>query len=303
MPDMKRRLPVAALALALSSVPVGALAQILNEDGPAFPTTEFPDGATTASVSVGDVTATVAMERKPDIDPDNDVPLLTVTKAGAKVLEAAGVASGFEFPTAEASLADIDPDNPGPEVYFTSYSGGAHCCSTVIVGDQVGNGWVAVDVGDFDGDGNFLNDANGDGLAEIVTVDNRFLYQFDCYACSAAPLQILTVRGGKVFDVSTAPEFQGANRAWLKQIEDNVDPAERWTSMGYLAGWVAAKTRIGEGAQAWKDLEAHWDYASDPGEEVCPNGSEPEECAKKDRVMMKFPDRLKLFLDQAGYRS
>ena len=170
----------------LFAAAIGAQAAGTDEEdqAPAYPTTEFADGATSAAVTVGDVTAGISMVKRPEIDKEFDVPVLSVMVGQNKVLEVPGVASGMDFPAADASIADIDPDNSGPEVYFTSFSGGAHCCSNVVVGEQVGDKWVAVDIGDFDGDGNFLTDADGDGYAEIATVDNRFLYQFDCYACS-----------------------------------------------------------------------------------------------------------------------
>jgi hypothetical protein len=133
-------------------------------------------------------------------------------------------------------------------------------------------------------------------------VDNRFLYKFDCYACSAAPLTIYTVRAGVLIDVSTDPRFIPAHRDWLSQIDDTVDAKARWQSPGFLAGWMATKVRLGEGAAAWKELTAHWNLAKDQGEEVCPDGADPDKCARKLRKVMKFPDRLKLFLDQNGYK-
>jgi hypothetical protein len=251
------------------------------------------------------------MVRRKDLDPNFDVPVLKVTVDGEEVLETPGVASGLDYPAAEASIAEIDPDNKHQEVYFTSFSGGAHCCTAVTVAEELGRKWVAVPVGytdtggnfrDFDGDGNFLEDLDGDGVAEIVTVDNRFLYTFDCYACSAAPLTIFTVRGGKQVDISGETRFQAAHRDWLKQIEDSQEPAQRWTSPGFLAGWVAAKARVGEGAAAYAALLAHWDAKGDQGEEVCLTGADIDACPKKQRVVMKFPERLKRFLDQTGYR-
>ena len=241
------------------------------------------------------------MMRRHEIDPDADVPVLDVTVGGKLVLETVGISSGMDQPAADASIAEIDPTNNHPEVYFTSYSGGAHCCSTVIVADEVGDKWVPVEIGDFDGGGDFLDDLDGDGLAEISTVDNRFLYQFSGYAGSAAPLVIYTVRGGKKIDVTTEPRFHDAHRDWLKQLEDSIDPASRWSEPGFLAGWLAEKVRLGEGAEAWKELNQHWDLKNDEGEEVCLTGGEPEDCPKKNRAVLKFPERLKLFLDQNGY--
>jgi hypothetical protein len=269
---------------------------------PEFPTTVFADGARTAAVAVGDLTSTITMVRRPQVDPTADVPVLSVAVGGAVVLEAVGVGSGFNVPLAEASIAEIDPDNRQREVFFSSYSGGAHCCNSVVVVTDVAGRWTAVPVGDFDGDGDLLHDIDKDGRAEIVTVDNRFLYRFDCYACSAAPLVVYAVTGGTVVDVSAEPRYATAQRHWLAQIEDTVDPAQRWSSPGYLAGWVAQKVRVGEGAAAWAALEAHWDLARDAGEEVCLTGAPLDACPSRERKVMKFPQRLKLFLDETGYR-
>lgn len=294
--------PIGIVTAAFAFLGIAVAAEAQEEREPAaFPTTEFADGSKSAAVSQGDLTAGIGFVRRPDIDPHDEIPLLTVIVGGKPMLEAAGVASGFDFPTAEASIARMDPATARPQVYFTSYSGGAHCCSTLIVATEHGGKWVAVPVGEFDGDGNYLDDINGDGLAEIVLVDNRFLYKFDCYACSAAPLMILSVRDGALVDLSTDPAFQPAHRDWLKQLEEDVDPEERWTSPGFLAGWVASKIRVGEGDDAWRELNARWNAAGDPGEQVCKAGGDPEDCAKGDLAVMKFPDRLKLFLDQSGY--
>jgi len=294
----KRAVAGAILFLAvLGTAPLTAAAQ----DGPRFPTTVFAEGETNAAVTVGDVTATVSQTLRPDIDPNLAVPILEVAVKGEKVLEVPGVASGMDFVAAEASIAEIDPNNDLPEVYFTSYSGGAHCCNMVIVASLVDGAWTSVNVGEFDGDGNYLDDLDDDGVAEIVTVDNRFLYTFDCYACSAAPLTMTTVRHGEVVDISTEPRFLPAHRDWLAEIETHTDDATRWQSRGYLAGWMAAKIRVGEGDEAWRQLSANWNAADDPGEEVCVTGEELEDCPRQSRATLKFPARLKLFLEQTGY--
>jgi hypothetical protein len=253
-----------------------------------------------ASVSVGDVTATVTLT--PPSDPAfGYLPVLAVSVDGVKTAEAVGAESDFEVPAAEASIAEIDPDNDFPEVYFASYSGGAHCCTTVIVATQTGDGWSVTPIGDFDGDGDYLNDVDGDGLAEIVTVDNRFLYRFDSYAASAAPLVVFTVRAGEVVDATAETRYLPAQRDWLRQLEAAVQPEDRWTSRGFLAGWLAQRIRIGEGAAAWEEINANWDFAADEGEEACLTGGEPEDCAADELETLKFPERLRLFLTQNGY--
>ncbi len=300
MPGGRWILPAATVAAALAMATAVAHAE---DNTPEFPTTTFADGATSASVTAGDVTATVRLLRGQTPNPDKDKVWLRVKAKSLPVAEAYAPDAGFDTPEAEASIAEIDPGNHHPEVYFTAYTGGAHCCTDVIVAEEQPHGWVTVNVGEFDGGGDYLQDIDHDGLAEIVTVDNRFLYAFDCYACSAAPLVIDTVRGGKVVDVSTDPRYLAAHRDWLAQLEDTVEPSERWTSPGFLAGWVAAKVRVGEGADAWAALKAHWDYAHDAGEETCLTGADIDACPKGQIKVMKFPDRLKLFLDQNGYGS
>ena len=300
MPGGRWILPVASIAAALAMATAVARAED-DTDTPEFPTTTFADGATSASVTVGAVTATVQLLRANPPNPDADKVRLQVKVGILPVAEASAPDADFDTPEAEASIAEIDPGNRYPEVYFAAYTGGAHCCTDVIVAEQQPHGWLTVNVGEFDGGGDYLQDIDHDGLAEIVAVDNRFLYTFDCYACSAAPLVIDTVRDGKVVDVSKDPRYLPAHRDWLAELEDSVEPSGRWTSPGFLAGWVAAKVRVGEGAEAWKALKAHWDYAHDAGEETCLTGADIDACPKGQLKVMKFPDRLKLFLDQNGY--
>ncbi len=297
---LQRFMTVRFVAAILLAGPAGAA--IAQEHQPIeYPVTEFAEGAKSAAVTVGNLTAGVSQALRPEIDPTIEVPVLEVMVDGKIVLTVPGIGSGLDFVAAEARIAEIDPTNAAQEVYFSSYSGGAHCCNTVVVAEQAGDRWVGVTIGEFDGDGNYLDDVDGDGIAEIVTVDNRFLYTFDCYACSAAPLTMTTVRAGKVLDISADPRFLRAHRDWLTQIEQGVDPAQRWTSAGFLAGWVAAKIRVGEGPDAWQQLSANWNTATDPGEEVCLTGGDIDACAKKNRATLSFPERLKLFLEQTGY--
>ena len=226
----------------------------------------------------------------PPDDQSGYIPILTVSVDGVKVAEATGTETDFNEPSAAASIAQIDPGNPLPEVYFTSYSGGAHCSTTIIVASQAGDAWVTVPVGDFDGDGEYLADLDGDGFAEVATVDNRFLYQFDSYAASAAPLVIFTVREGEVVDVTSETRFLPAHREWLARLEESLEPSDRWASRGFLAGWLGEKIRLGEGPTAWEELNANWDFAADQGEEVCLTGEQPEDCAEDQLKTISFPN-------------
>lgn len=305
MSEARRRCVLVAVLLMLGAP---ALAQdvVTGEPGTGlppqvFPTTEFKDDAQSASVTVGNLTATVTMV--PPADPTvGTLPVLTVALDDIKVAEATGSETDFDTTAARASIAEIDPANDTGEVYFASYSGGAHCCTTIIVVDKVGDAWDVIPVGDFDGDGDYLEDLDGDGVAEIVTVDNRFLYQFDSYAASAmAPLVIYSVQEGKVVDLTAETRFLPNHREWLAEMEEAVAPEDRWTSRGFLAGWLGEKIRLGEGAAAWGEINANWDAATDEGIEICTTGGDPEECAAADRQTVKFPEGLRLFLNENGY--
>jgi len=291
----------ALAVLWLAMMPAGAAESEGESAPPPFPTTEFAEGAREASVTDGGITARLFYERRPKIDKTLDVPVLQVTIGGRMVLDDAGLASGMDVPAATASIAEIDPYRVGKEVYFSSYSGGAHCCSRVVVAESGPKGWTPIEIGSFDGDGDYLQDLDNDGVAEIVTTDNAFLYAFDCYACSAAPLVIRSVRDGQVIDVSAEPRFAKHQRDWLAELEANADPGTRWSSPGFLAGWVAQSVRAGSGPAAFKALLDHWDLAADAGEETCLSGDDLDACPKRDRKLLKFPDRLKLFLNRHGY--
>lgn len=293
----------AALMIVLGMAGTPALAQDEGDsgEGPAYPHIEFAEGARSGSVTDGAITARIVQAPVPAGAEAAETPELTVSVDGKTVFRAKGAPSGLDEIAADAVIAEIDPANAGKEVYFSSYTGGAHCCSQVIVATETKAGWKGVEIGTFDGDGDYLRDVDGDGLAEIATVDNRFLYAFDCYACSAAPLVVYAVRAGVRIDVTAEPRFLPEHRAWLAQLEADVDPENRWTSPGFLAGWVAAKARVGEGAAAMAALRSHWDAAADEGEETCLSGDDVDACPRKDRKVLKFPDRLALFLQRTGY--
>lgn len=78
----------------------------------------------------------------------------------------------------------------------------------------------------------------------IQTVDNRFNYQFDCFACSHPPRQIFAIEGGKGVDASGRPTFVPLFREDARRLEETMD-AKRDLA-GFWAGYVATKARIGE---------------------------------------------------------
>ncbi len=94
------------------------------------------------------------------------------------------------------SLKDLDGNNL-PEVIFSTYSGGAHCCTNFSIYTWYKNQFIETETGYLDGGGGEFKDLNGDGKIEFLTVDNAFLYRFSSYAGSFPPSLILSFNNGE----------------------------------------------------------------------------------------------------------
>lgn len=212
-----------------------------------------------------------------------------------------GDSNGSSDPPVSMQIAELDPNNPYPEIIVSFFSGGAHCCSVthIITSNADGSKWKTIDVGEFDGGPMLAVDLDGNGAYEFETRDNAFLYAFACYACSQAPLQVLALKDGKLKDVSTEARFKPAHAAWLKSIIVGVPEEE---VNGFLAGYVAQKARLGEGKQAWDLMLKHYDRKADQGLEICDRPrNKAGKCSGK-TTKVAFPAALKHLLKENGYR-
>lgn len=102
-----------------------------------------------------------------------------------------------------------------PSIYFSAFSGGAHCCTSAVAIVSYGGSSEQIKIGTFDGGGPSPQDIDGDGVFELYTVDQRHLNAFGPYATSLPPHQILTLsyQGDKFDDVTSQPKF----RSFLRQ--------------------------------------------------------------------------------------
>ena len=141
-------------------------------------------------------------------------------------------------------------------------------------------------------------DLNGDGRYEFSTRDNAFLYAFACYACSEAPLELLTVENGAVKNITTDASFKPAHAAFLKTMIENVPDED---VNGFLAGYVGEKILLGESKPAWTLMLDYYDKASDWGLEICDKPlNDDGECPGKE-IKLTFPDALERMLKENGY--
>lgn len=253
-------------------------------------------------ISQGAVKA--ALTYQEDKSEDGEItrsPVVTVFADGKEVAKLEGDSGGFADPPVSVQIAEIDPGNSHPEVVVSFYTGGAHCCSdtSVVTSSPDGSTWKTVDVGEFDGSPLLTTDLDGDERYEFATRDNAFLYAFACYACSEAPLEVLTVESGAVKTVTSEARFKPAHESWLKTMVGNVPEDD---VNGFLAGYVGEKILLGEGKQAWELMLAHYDQASDWGLETCEQPlNEDGECPGAE-VKLTFPDALERMLNENSYK-
>ena len=245
----------------------------------------------------------LAMSARPDpVNADFITPVLKVVIDGAAPVEVEGELGAPSYGQ-QIGLGRFDRDRE--YIFFQSYSGGAHCCTSVkIVLPEAGRLQV-IDLGAWDGGvvEAVPSDVDGDGKVDFVFADNRFLYAFASYADSFAPPQILNIEAGEVLDVSNRPGFRTLFEAFHRDARRVcLDPGEG-AANGACAGYVAAAARLGMFDRAWSEmLQAH-DQRSDWGLEgrclvaardgICPSGQTAR--------FSSFPEALREFMIDTGY--
>jgi hypothetical protein len=253
-------------------------------------------------IAQGAVKATVTYtESKTDEGDISRIPVVTVFADGKEVAKLEGGETFYADPPVAVQIAELDPANQNPEVVVSFYSGGAHCCSetSVVTSTPDGSAWNTVDVGEFDGSPLLATDLDGDGRYEIETRDNAFLYTFGCYACSEAPLEILTIENGKVKTVTTEERFKPAHAAYLKAMIENAPDED---VNGFLAGYVGEKSLLGESKSAWQIMLKYYDKDSDWGLESCDKPLDDQGECPGQTIKMTFPDALQHMLKESGYK-
>jgi hypothetical protein len=212
-----------------------------------------PASAKTFTAQSGSVQATIAYNK-------TTTTRLTITRGGASLydavpkLEGCGgspcAPSGF---SGDPPLRVLDLDGDGePEVVYSAYTGGAHCCSIVDVFqlNAAGNGYAATEQNFFD-PGFRLKDLDGDGRPEWLTGDDAFAYRFTAYAFSGLPIQILRFGAGAFTDVTDSfpAQIKADAKRWLKRYK-RVRHAKDGTQLGVLAPWAADEYRLGRRTKA-----------------------------------------------------
>ena len=226
-------------------------------------------------------------------------PSAVATINGVKAVEIDGEAAG-DLVSTHARILRLD-DTPLPQVLFSWFTGGAHCCAATRIATQIDGVWKIVETGDRDGDEAFTPIKDGARYA-LAAIDNSFLYAFDSYAASFAPDQLYELRGDKLVDVTRESRFAPVLRSTLKKQESAANKDKSiWRTNGFLAGWVAQKALLGEQADAWKRMLVLFDRTNPAGISQCDADKPPKECADKAFIAKEFPRALRAFLVKNGY--
>lgn len=275
-----------------------ASAQVLKMD--------YENSRMSGSLRSGAVEVNVQQQRRINETGSNVLqPVAVVRVNGQEVGRLVG-AEKWGGPASLIQIVEMDPSNPYPEVLLSSFTGGAHCCNQiqVLTSDRAGESWREVALGPFDGGDSPAEDPLGSGRYLIVDVDNRFLYRFACYACSSAPARIWELQGDAFVDVSHRPEFRSIHRRNLQRMAEWFQQKNPESPNGFLAGYVANKSLVGELYDGWDRMIQRYDASSDWGLKECKGDyDENGKCLGREIVYASFPEALRAFLVETGYMN
>ena len=223
---------------------------------------------------------------------------MVVTSPTGEEVTIAGTGTSWSG-SASFAVIQMDASSPARQILFSSFSGGAHCCSSLTLLEFVEGDWRLVELGSWDGDVPRLPvDIDGDGRREFRFADQSFLYAFESYAGSWAPTLIYAVDNGRVRDVSDQPRFRSVHSAYVPDAREACEQR----SNGACAAYVAAAARIGQLDAAWAVMLRAYDQYSTWSYPTACRIRTAESCPESATVEFgTFPEALQWFLGDAGY--
>lgn len=184
-------------------------------------------------------------------------------EADTVAMERAGAGPPYPAtaPVPAGAVRDLTGDGV-PELVVSSYSGGAHCCTThwiVTLGDDGPRPVARVDAADGEAE---IVDLDRDGLPEVALADWSFAYWNASFAESPAPRVVLRWDGA-----GFAPTWQGLRLPPLDPAALDAEAAAvradaAWTERSFppVAYWATLLDLLyaGHGAEAARFAEAAW---------------------------------------------
>ena len=228
------------------------------------------------------------------------IPVLTLSAPGAAPVRLTGV-SGFDDPAALIGVTRLDAASPGPQVLFQTFSGGAHCCTTLHLATFAGGAWRTFEL-TYDGPPGreVLNADAARGSPVLAIGDENFDYAFASHAGSFMVGRFYTVRHGQLYDISGERRFAATRRAAAAEaLGDCRGDGER---NGACAAYVAEASLAGKHDAAWRRMLTHYDRTSTNWQDGCRTDADADHCPKADVITFKsFPESLTWFLWRYGY--
>jgi peptidoglycan hydrolase-like protein with peptidoglycan-binding domain len=219
--------------------------------------------------------------------------------------------SNIELFQIKAAVRTLDAAVALPQVIITAYSGGAHCCTSTTIATSGADGtWKSMTPPQIDGDVgyNFL-DLTHDGSSVLVDAAEGFNYEFSSYAGSFSPTRIQKFNGRKLDDVTKDPRYRDFLLMQLRGMEASAAQSLSEQN-GYLAGWVAQKTLVGQLDDGWRTMLSSYDRQSTNGRTACTldkrvwvpgRYGSGLECPEGQEAMLQFPEALARHLLDLGY--
>ena len=216
------------------------------------------------------------------------------------------------WPRLEATVAirRIDPKTAAPQVMFTAYSGGAHCCTAALLVTQGDDGsWHDIILDETDGGGGYeFADPDHSGALVLVSGDQSFDYAFASYAGSYSPVRLQKLSDARVTDATRAPEYHSYVAASASDMQDLFRDHSQQERNGFYAAWIADEALIGNFKAAWSSVADKFEddaSAAPIGPASCkldtsrlkPEGS----CPDGEDIKDPYPLALAMFLEDGGY--
>jgi hypothetical protein len=152
------------------------------------------------------------------------------------------------------ALHDLEGDQE-PEVIVDLYWGGAHCCFYTNIYHYQQSSRTYTRVQHFWGNvGYRLQDPNDDHKQELISKDDSFAGTFDCFACTALPIQIWSYAPTGLTNVTRAFPNLITNdlHQYLPCLPDRAPRGKDET--GCLPAWAADQALLGEQNKIWPEL-------------------------------------------------
>lgn len=218
------------------------------------------------------------------------------------IREGLGTVSYHPF---EVGIGKLSISDPVPSVLLGGYSGGAHCCATLIAITPNAGKLKTIEFEAIDGgpETEFPKDINADGIVDIIRQDDSFRYQFSSGAGSVSPPRIFNIYKGQIVDVSDQPVY---HPLWLELAKNTREACADRLDLdrnGACIALAAAGARLGNYSSFLKEAVAN---ANNSDDAMLPEGCEAElvdyVCPKgKEIKFYTFETAANWFLREQGY--